>query len=800
MRRIKALSFVLASAVAMSMFTFEPEKVVFANEGDVVINETNFPDPVFRDYVSSHFDTDSNKGVLSETERNNAKRISIAYTDLENIDGFSYFPNLYSIDLRGNKLASLDLSGGLSDLQWLDVSSNELVSLDVRNCPRLERLECYGNPLAGNILIDDSAELRRLSISRTEMTGELDVSGFPSLKELYCSDNHLTSINVSNNRYLENLMCDYNDLTALNVDNNPNLQVLTCRHNNISSIDVSGKADLVSVCAGQNPDLSSINVSNCPSLLCVNCYGDTNIRSLDLTGTRNLVYLIMHNCKMPGTLDLDGMSSLKQVDLYNNDLTGLSVNGCTDLEYLYITNNDISSIDLSTNTSLIMFECDCNDLTSLDVSSNTSLVVLACFGNALTELDVSSNTALNYLRVFGTDIEQIDIRNNPKLIDLYLNGTAANSSLPVYKLDNKEFSYTVYSSYWTPFGSGGSVYHGYEFAVDPDMTVIYDDESAAAAAAASNPTGDPTGAPINTGTPVNTGTPANTGTPSPSGSGNGASSTPVTTVTPIPTESGSSSSSTPAPSSSPQIFEPGVGGFVDRLYVIALDRTSDPVGRADWIAAITERGTTGADAARGFLYSDEFLNKQVSNEDFVRILYRTFFDREPDIEGYNAWVNVLNNGESKQHVIEGFINSTEWANLCLLYGIASGGTGVPNIEADPNQSTIDFCTRLYTTCLERNADQDGLMAWARQLANRRDSGSGAARGFFFSSEFIGQNVDNGEYVRRLYRTFMGREADEEGYNAWVAQLDEGVSREVVFAGFAESPEFTRICASYGILR
>ena len=268
--------------------------------------------------------------------------------------------------------------------------------------------------------------------------------------------------------------------------------------------------------------------------------------------------------------------------------------------------------------------------------------------------------------------------------------------------------------------------------------------------------------------------------------------------TPAPSSSGSSSSS--GASSSTQTFEPGVGGFVDRLYVIALGRSSDPVGRADWIAAITERGNTGADAARGFLYSDEFLNKQVTNEDFVRILYRTFFDREPDTDGFNAWVNALSNGASKQDVIEGFINSTEWANLCLLYGIASGGTGVPNIEVEPNQATIDFCTRLYTTCLGRDADSSGLMAWARQLANRRDSGSGAARGFFFSSEFIGQNVDNGEYVRRLYRTFMGREADEEGYTAWVAQLDEGVSREAVFAGFAESPEFTRICAQYGIER
>ena len=271
----------------------------------------------------------------------------------------------------------------------------------------------------------------------------------------------------------------------------------------------------------------------------------------------------------------------------------------------------------------------------------------------------------------------------------------------------------------------------------------------------------------------------------------GTGTTPPVTGTP----SAAPSEATPAPSS-----ESGVAGFVERLYTVALGRNSDPSGKQDWIDAITVRGNTGADAARGFLYSSEFLNKQVTNEDFVRVLYRTFFDREPDQAGFNAWVNALNGGASKQDVIEGFINSTEWANLCLRYGIAGGGTGVPNVEVEPSQGTVDFCTRLYTTCLGRAADSNGLMAWARQLANQRDTGTGAARGFFFSSEFTGQNVSNGEYVTRLYRTFMGREPDEAGYNAWVAQLDSGISREEVFEGFAQSPEFTRICASYGIIR
>ena len=244
----------------------------------------------------------------------------------------------------------------------------------------------------------------------------------------------------------------------------------------------------------------------------------------------------------------------------------------------------------------------------------------------------------------------------------------------------------------------------------------------------------------------------------------------------------------------------GISAFVTRLYTIALRRSADPEGHAFWVRSITSGENTGADIARGFLYSNEFLDRDLSNEEFVRILYRTFFDREADDGGLESWTNALDGGADKKDIIEGFINSSEWSNVCLRFGIPSGGTGAPDIEVEPNSDTIAFATRLYTTCLCREADTPGMLNWASQLANQRDTGTGAARGFFFSDEFTRQNVSNEEYVNRLYRTFMGREADEEGFNAWVAQLNAGISREEVFNGFAGSPEFTRICALYGIIR
>ncbi len=118
-----------------------------------------------------------------------------------------------------------------------------------------------------------------------------------------------------------------------------------------------------------------------------------------------------------------------------------------------------------------------------------------------------------------------------------------------------------------------------------------------------------------------------------------------------------------------------VGDFIERLYQNILGRHSDEGGMQSWRQAAAS-GATGADIAAGFLYSPEFLNKPISNAEFIRILYRVFFDREADEGGLNYWGSLLNNGTTRRDAIVGFINSNEWADVCATYGIPSGGTGV----------------------------------------------------------------------------------------------------------------------------
>jgi len=240
------------------------------------------------------------------------------------------------------------------------------------------------------------------------------------------------------------------------------------------------------------------------------------------------------------------------------------------------------------------------------------------------------------------------------------------------------------------------------------------------------------------------------------------------------------------------------GEFVDRLYEVALGRESESEGKAFWVDQVQSGKLTGADCAREFLNSAEFNDRNLSDEEFVKVLYQTFFNRdaEEDISGYQYWLNELKT-QGRKDVIDGFIDSTEWCNVCASYGVRSGAATAKATKASDNATA--FATRLYTECLGREPEQEGLNFWSLALTNLEVTGTKAAREFFYSQEFIDGNYDNEEYLNRLYLTFMGREPDSNGLNYWLDLLDNDVSRDSIFDSFSTSDEFKAICSDYAIL-
>ena len=81
--------------------------------------------------------------------------------------------------------------------------------------------------------------LKELDCSRNKLT-TLDLRKFPALERLNCGENPLETLDVSKNKALKLLCCNENKLTTLDLSANTSLEWLNCSENHeLKSLDVS---------------------------------------------------------------------------------------------------------------------------------------------------------------------------------------------------------------------------------------------------------------------------------------------------------------------------------------------------------------------------------------------------------------------------------------------------------------------------------------------------------------------------------------------------------------------------------
>ena len=59
------------------------------------------------------------------------------------------------------------------------------------------------------------------------------------------------------------------------------------------------------------------------------------------------------------------------------------------------------------------------------------------------------------------------------------------------------------------------------------------------------------------------------------------------------------------------------------------------------------------------------------------------------------------------------------------------------------------------------------------------------------------DLDNSEFLTRMYRIFLDREPDDYGFNYWTERMNNGATRLEIFEGFVYSDEFTDLCVQAG---
>ena len=309
----------------------------FIFETSLPINEKNFPDDNFRNYIKTY--KAGSRDVLTVEERSKVETIEVEGKNISRLEGIEAFPNLKVLKCGNNSIQKLDLRQN-PKLETLKCNENQLTQLDLSKNPDIDYLYCSENQLE-----------------------QLDVSHL-QLKYLYCSHNDLEQLDVKNSKWLRELDCSKNELTVLDVDvtHKPNLVRVECQNNQLTSLILGENKGLEKLnCA--NNQLTQLNLNNMSALKELNCANN------QLT-----------------QLNLKNMISLKELRCQNNQLTALDVSSSPNLTTLVLKNNHLTSLNLDNNPNLNftitdVYHSDFNNVYTVTLTPDRTFDLSALPGN-----------------------------------------------------------------------------------------------------------------------------------------------------------------------------------------------------------------------------------------------------------------------------------------------------------------------------------------------------------------------------------------------------------------------------------
>ena len=372
----RILSIVLCLVMVFSLLPFTAS----AAGGITQIDEQNFPDPVFREYVrkvagSTYLnDTIVRQIEVLDVSKDNIKKVLGDRDPITSLKGIRHLKYVRDLNCRYQKLTTLNL---------------ELNS-------RVERLDCYWNQLTDLWLNPRGNSLKYLDCGVNQLNA-LDLSKSSELTELYCRNSKLTALDLSANTKLQKIGASSNKLTTLDVRNLPELTYLDLQANfDLKSIDVSKNTKLEKLNVAQGK-LTSLNVSNNRKLVELNVFCN-QLTALDVRSNYLLKDLACFENQLTA-LDLSSNVALEYLGVSENPIAELNLHPLSNLKTLYCQKMQLKKLDVSRCPELQLLHCYDNQIETLDLRSNKKLQTLKCQNNRLSWLDLSSNTALDPAKV-----------------------------------------------------------------------------------------------------------------------------------------------------------------------------------------------------------------------------------------------------------------------------------------------------------------------------------------------------------------------------------------------------------------
>jgi len=257
---------------------------------------------------------------------------------------------LTEIDCHGSSLTSLDVSG-LTALKTLYCYSSKLTSLNASGCSSLEALRCEMNKLT-SLNLTGCFLLKILNCSYNQLTS-LDLNSFTSAYGRILVEDIFPKEIITNpiikprpkppvlritSTLLRELNCSNNKFTTLDISKCLQLVKLACESNLFTSLNIS-LTNLREISFGDS-QLSNFNIKSCTMLEVIGYYGG-NMYNLDFS---KFAYLKRFECYVSNfnaTLNLSDCPVLETILMqYPVSWYGgrINVDGCTELNEIIFGN------------------------------------------------------------------------------------------------------------------------------------------------------------------------------------------------------------------------------------------------------------------------------------------------------------------------------------------------------------------------------------------------------------------------------------------------------------------------------
>ncbi|UCF93146.1 MAG: DUF4214 domain-containing protein [Desulfobacterales bacterium] len=163
--------------------------------------------------------------------------------------------------------------------------------------------------------------------------------------------------------------------------------------------------------------------------------------------------------------------------------------------------------------------------------------------------------------------------------------------------------------------------------------------------------------------------------------------------------------------------------LITKYYFDILDRHPEPPGLEGWKAEIDRMVSLDVNVKEGFialakffLNSEEYQLQRKTDRQYVADLYQTFFNRVPEQVAWDYWVALLNNGLSRNVVLNYFIYGDEFK--LYMAGLWNEDSSLPECNL-----VNDF----YRGFQGRLPDSAGFNGWVALMQEAMLEGDQAVR-------------------------------------------------------------------------